>query len=86
MCSSAKSHLEVSYSYGSLSASEMNSYSLPTATSPRPADDAEVLSQRIPEQGATVLETPHGEIPDTGTMGGKTPMDSADGGRNKSGP
>ena len=64
----------------------MNSDSLPTATTPRPADDTEVLSQRIPDQGETVLETPQGEIPDAGHMGGKTPMDSDDGGRSKFGP
>ena len=49
-------------------------------------DDTEVLSQRIPDQGETVLETPQGEILDAGHMGGKTPMDSDDGGRSKSGP
>ena len=59
--------------------------SLPTATSPRPADDTEMLSQRIPEQGAMVLEMPQGEIPDAGHMGGKIPMDYADGSHNKSG-
>ena len=64
----------------------MNSDSIPTATSPRPADDTEVLSQRIPDQGETVLETPQGEIPDARHMGGKTPMDTDDRGRNKSGP
>ena len=53
---------------GSLSESEMDS--LPTATTPRPADDNEVLSQRIPDQGEMVLETPQGEIPDAGHMGG----------------
>ena len=64
----------------------MNSDSLPTATTPQPADDTEVLSQRIPGQGETVLETPQGEIPDARHMGGKTPMDSDDGGHSKSGP
>ena len=59
--------------------------SLPMATSPRPADDTEVLSQRIPERGATVLETPQGKIPDAGHMGGMIPMDYADGSHNKSG-
>ena len=33
-----------------------------------------------------VLETPQGEIPDAGHMGGKTPMDSDEGGRSKFGP
>ena len=64
----------------------MNSDSLPTATSPRPADDPEVFSQRIPDQGETILETPQGEIPDAGHRGGKTPMDADDRGHNKSGP
>ena len=32
-----------------------------------------------------VLETPQGKIPDAGHMGGKTPMDYADGSHNKSG-
>ena len=64
----------------------MNSDSILRASTPRPADDSEVLSQRIPDQEETVLETPQGEIPDAGHMGGKTPMDSDDGGRNKFGP
>ena len=58
--------------------------SLPTATSPRPADDTEVLYQRLPEEGAT-LETPQGKIPDTGHMGGKIPIDYADKSRRKLG-
>ena len=64
----------------------MNSDSLPTASSPRPADDTEVLSQRIPDQGEIVLETPPGEIPVAGHMGGKTPMDSDNRDRSKSAP
>ena len=64
----------------------MNSDSIPTATSPRPVDDTEALSQRISDLGETILERPQGEIPDTGHMGGKTPMDAENGGRNKSGP
>ena len=32
------------------------------------------------------MEMPQGEIPDAGHMGGKTPMDSDDGGRSKVGP
>ena len=63
----------------------MNSYSLPTATSPRPTNDTEVLSQRIPEQDEMILETPQGEIPDAGLMGGKTFMSLNDGGSSKSG-
>ncbi|XP_044346205.1 uncharacterized protein [Triticum aestivum] len=59
--------------------------SLPTATSPRPADDTEVQSQRVPEQGEAALETPQGEIPDAGHMGSKIPMDYADESRSKLG-
>ena len=59
--------------------------SLPTATSPRPADDTEVWSQRIPEQGKAALGTPQGEIPDVGHMGSKIPIDHADESRRKSG-
>ena len=64
----------------------MNNDSLPTATTPRPGDDTEVLSQRLPGQGETVMEAPQGEIPDDRHMGGKTLMDSDEGGRNKFGP
>ena len=64
----------------------MNSYSLPTASTPRPADDTEVLSQRIPGQEEVVLETPQGETPDAGLMGGKIPMDSDEGGCSRLGP
>ena len=73
----------MSSSEESLDESEMNS--LPTATTPRPADDTEVLSQRIPEQEAMVPEMPQGKIPGTGHMGGETPMDYADGSHSKSG-
>ena len=63
----------------------MNSDSLPTASSPRPTDNFEVLSQRALNQGEIVLEAPQGDIPEAGRMGGKTPMGSNDGG-NKFGP
>ena len=59
--------------------------SLPTATTPRPADDTEVLSQRLPEQGEVILETPQGEIPDTGHTGYKIPADGAGESRSKPG-
>ena len=52
--------------------------SLPTATTPRPADDTEVLSQRLPEQGEVTLEMPQGKIPDAGHTGYKIPADCAD--------
>ena len=58
----------------------MNSDSLPTATSPRPTDDVEVLSQKALNQGEIVLEALQGGIPDARRMGGKTPMGSNDGG------
>ena len=85
LCSPSKAHIDLSSSDGSLSSSEMNNYSLPTASTPRPADDTEVLSQRIPGQEEVVLETPQGETPDAGLMG-KIPMDSDEGGRSKLGP
>ena len=59
--------------------------SLPTATTPRPADDTEVLSQRLPEKGEVTLETPQGGIPDAGHTGYKIPMDRADESRSKLG-
>ena len=52
--------------------------SLPTATTPRPADDTEVLSQRLPEQGEVTLETPRGGVPDVGHTGFKIPADCVD--------
>ena len=58
--------------------SEMNSDSPPTASSPRPMDDVEVLSQRALNQGELVLEAPQGDIPDAGRMGSKTPLGSND--------
>ena len=54
----------------------MNSDSLPTASSPRPTDDAELLSQRELNLGETVPEAPQGDIPDAGRTRGKTPMGS----------
>ena len=57
----------------------MNSFSLPTATSPRPTDDAEVLSQKVPSQEEVVLEAPQGDLPDSGRKGDKTPKGSKSG-------
>ena len=54
----------------------MNSDSLPTASTPRPPDNVEVLSQRAPSRGEVVLEAPRGDIPDPGHKGSKTPMGS----------
>ena len=75
MCSPARAYPEVSSS-GSLSDSEMNS--LPTATTPQPADNTEVLSQRLPERGEVTLETPRGGVPDVGHVGFKIPVDRVD--------
>ena len=58
----------------------MNSDSLPTASSTRPTDDVEVLSQRALNQGEIVPEAPQGDIPGVGRMGGRTPMGSNAGG------
>ena len=54
----------------------MDSDPLPTATSPCPTDNAEVLSREAPGQGETVLEAPQGDVPDPGRKGSKTPMGS----------
>ena len=59
--------------------------SLPTATSPRPVDDTEVLSRRMLEQEAMVLGMPEGKISGAGHMGDENPMDYADGSHSKSG-
>ena len=52
--------------------------SLPTATTPQPVDDTEVLSRRLPERGEVTLETPQGGIPDVGHAGFKIPVDRVD--------
>ena len=54
----------------------MNSLSLPTATSPRPMDDAEVESQKGPSREEVVLEAPQGDLPDSRHKGDKTPKGS----------
>ena len=54
----------------------MNSDSLPTASTPCPTDNVEVLSQRAPSRGEVVLEAPLGDVPDPGRKGSKTPMGS----------
>ena len=53
--------------------------SLPTASSPRPTDDTEVLSQQVPSQEEVVLEAPQGDLPDSRPKGGKTPEGSKSG-------
>ena len=57
----------------------MNSASLPTASSPLPADDAEVGSRRGPNQEEVVLEAPQGDLPDSRPKGGKAPEGSKSG-------
>ena len=57
----------------------MNNASLPTASSPLPADDAEVESQKGPNQEEVVLEAPQGDLPDTMPKGGKAPEGSKSG-------
>ena len=54
----------------------MNSESLPTASSPRPTDNVEVLSQGAPSRGEIVLEAPQGDLPDSRRKGSKTPKGS----------
>ena len=57
----------------------MDSTSLPTATSPRDADDAAVESQKGPNQEEVVLEAPQGDLPDSGHKEGKPPEGSKSG-------
>ena len=54
----------------------MDSDPLPTATSPYPTDDAEVLSQEAPGRRETVPEAPQGDLPDSGSRGNKAPEGS----------
>ena len=54
----------------------MNSYSLPTASSPRPTDNVEVLSQAAPSRGEIDPEAPQGDHPDSRSKGSKTPNGS----------
>ena len=54
----------------------MDSDPVPTATSPHPADDAEVLSQEAPDRGETVPEAPQGDLPNSGSRGNGVPESS----------
>ena len=54
----------------------MDSDPLPTATSPCPTDNAEVLSQEAPGRGETVPEAPQGDLLDSGSRGSKGPEGS----------
>ena len=51
----------------------MNSGSPPTASTPRPTDNAEVLSQKALSQGEVILGAPHGDLPDPGYQGSEAP-------------
>ena len=51
----------------------MNSGSLPTATTPHPTDNAEVLSQKAPSQGEVVMGLPDSGFPDPGYQGSEAP-------------
>ena len=54
----------------------MNSDSLPTASTPFPTDNVEVLSQKAPSRGEVVLGAPRGDRTDPGRQGSKTPTGS----------
>ena len=51
----------------------MNNGSPPTASTPRPTGNAEVLSQKAPSQGEVILGAPHGDLPDLGYQGSEAP-------------
>ena len=77
-CSPPKDDLPASSS-GSLGSSDVNSASLPTASSPRDTDDAEVGSQKGPGWEEVVFEAPQGDLPDSGRKEGGTPEGSKSG-------
>ena len=51
----------------------MDSDPLPTATSPCPTDNAEVLSQEALGRGETALVAPQSDLLDSGSRGSKAP-------------
>ena len=51
----------------------MNSGSPPTASTTRPTDNAEVLSQNAPSQGEVILGALHGDLLDPGYQGSEAP-------------
>ena len=57
----------------------MNSLSLPTSTSPRTTDNAEVESQKGTSQEEVAPEAPQGDLPDSRRKGDKTPKGSKSG-------
>ena len=59
-----------------MDSSDMDSDTLPTASSPCPTDNAEVLSQGAPSRGETVPEAPQGDLPDSRSKGSKAPRGS----------
>ena len=67
---------------GSLDSSDVNSASLPTASSPLPTDDTEVESRKGLNQVEVVLEAPQGDLLDSRPKGGKAP----EGSKSDSGP
>ena len=54
----------------------MDSDPVPIATSPYPADNAEVLSQEAPGREEAVPEAPQGDLPDSGSRGDGAPESS----------
>ena len=51
----------------------MNRGSPPTTSTPRPTDNAEVLSQQASSQGEVILWVPHGDLPEPGYQGSEDP-------------
>ena len=72
----AQARIDASSSGDSLESSDMDSDPLPTATSPFPTDNAEVLSQEAPGRGETIPEAPQGDLPDSRSRGSKAPEGS----------
>ena len=54
----------------------MNNGSLLTASTPRPTDNAEVVSLEAPSQGEAVLGAPHSDLPDPEYQGSEAPTGS----------
>ena len=68
-------------SSGSLDSSDVNSTSIPTASSPRPTNDAKVESQKGLNQEEVVLEAPQSDLPNSRSKGDETPQGSKSGPR-----
>ena len=54
----------------------MNNGSPPMASTPRPTDNAEVVSQKAPTQGEVILGAPHGDLLDPEYQGSEAPTGS----------